>query len=86
MGRCFQQGLLLNYIKSNFLVNFSSFWYLRASYEYTNILQLTITLVIQAFKREINQYFATGRCFDKFYSGQKRWEGVFAMGRCFDKL
>ena len=29
---------------------------------------------------------ATGTCFDKFYSHQKRWERVLATGTCFDKF
>ena len=28
---------------------------------------------------ETNQYFATGRCLDKFYSGQKQWEGILKI-------
>ena len=33
-GKVFSQRLMLHNQKSNFLVNFSSFWYLWASYEY----------------------------------------------------
>ena len=51
--------------------------------KYTNTWHLTITLLIQAVKRETNKYFATGTCFDKFHSHQKRWERVLAMGTCF---
>ena len=51
-----------------------------------NTWHLTITLLIQAVKRETNKYFATGTCFDQFYSHQKRWERVLAMGTCFDEF
>ena len=52
----------------------------------TNTKHQTITLIVQAIKKETIQYFATGTCFDKLYSDQKRWERVLAMGTCFDEF
>ena len=80
MGRCFQKGLC-------FLTKNPISWSISPHFgtskppTNTNTEHLTITQVIQAFKMETNQYFAMGEGFDKFYSGQKQWEGVFAMGR-----
>ena len=82
MGTWFQQRLLLPYKKIHFLINFRFFSTCMAP-KNTNTQHLTITLIIQAVKRETSQYFATGTCFDKFYSHQKRWERVLATGTCF---
>jgi len=67
--------------KIHFLIDFRFFSTCMAP-KNTNTQHLTITLIIQAVKRETSQYFATGACFDKLYSHQKRWERVLATGRC----
>ena len=69
--------------KNPFLDKYQIFFSTCAAPKNTNTQHLTITLIIQAVKRETSQYFATGTCFDKFYSHQKRWERVLATGTCF---
>ena len=85
MGTWFQQRLFLH-CKNPILGKISALFSTCGPPKYTNTWHLTITLLIQAVKRETNKYFATGTCFDQFYSHQKRWERVLAMGTCFDKF
>ena len=85
MGTWFQQRLFLH-CKNPIPGKISALFSTCGPPKYTNTWHLTITLLIQAVKRETNKYFATGTCFDQFYSHQKRWERVLAMGTCFDEF
>ena len=82
MGTWFQQRLFLH-CKNPIPGKISALFSTCGPPKYTNTWHLTITLLIQAVKRETHKYFATGTCFDQFYSHQKRWERVLAMGTCF---
>ena len=82
MGTWFHQRLLLLF-KLSIFCHFSALFSTCGHPKNTNTCHLTITLIIEAVKRVTNQYLATGTCFDKFHSHQKRWERVLATGTCF---
>ena len=69
MRRCFHKGLCIT--TKAIPLSISAHFGTWGPPKNTNIQHLTIKRIIQAVNRETNQYFTKGRCFDKFYSGQK---------------